>query len=100
MFRHVECGVRPPFRGGSEALWRWPPRTAPSRSCGTTRFPSVRRGSAIFVHVGTGEPTSGCVSLAAPRLAQLLRRLRPDARPLIVIGTSSEIRSPRFLCIT
>lgn len=42
-------------------------------------------GSAIFLHVGTGSATAGCVSLPADRLLKILRWLRPDRSPQIRI---------------
>ena len=92
-FRHVPCGTTPPFGGGSEALWR--------ASVGYRQFAVVEynarpivpgRGSAIFLNYDVGGPTNGCVSLPAAELVSLLRLLRPAARPLIVIGTTAEIR--------
>ncbi|MGI9004810.1 MAG: hypothetical protein ACR2FU_01165 [Streptosporangiaceae bacterium] len=50
----------------------------------TGRVPG--RGSAIFLHVGTGTATAGCVSLPRSRLLKVLRWLRPAARPRIVIS--------------
>ena len=43
-------------------------------------------GSAIFLHVSTGGPTAGCVSLPAPQLVEVLRWLDPDRGPRIVLG--------------
>ena len=51
----------------------------------TARTPGL--GSAIFLHVSTGAPTAGCVSLPAGQLVQLLRWLDPARSPRIVIGT-------------
>jgi L,D-peptidoglycan transpeptidase YkuD (ErfK/YbiS/YcfS/YnhG family) len=80
-FRHVACGTTPPFRGGSEALWR---ERAAYRAFAVVRYnaaPAVPgRGSAIFLHVSTGRPTNGCVSLDEKRLLMLLGRLRPRAQ--------------------
>ena len=91
-FRHVPCGTSPPFGGGSEALWR---ATVAYRQFAVVEYnahPVVPgRGSAIFLHDDVGGPTNGCVSLPAPELVSLLRRLRPAAHPLIVIGTTAEI---------
>jgi L,D-peptidoglycan transpeptidase YkuD (ErfK/YbiS/YcfS/YnhG family) len=42
-------------------------------------------GSAIFLHVGTGTATAGCVSLPLARLRRILRWLRPAGRPRITI---------------
>jgi L,D-peptidoglycan transpeptidase YkuD (ErfK/YbiS/YcfS/YnhG family) len=92
-FRHLPCGTRPPFGGGSEALWRG---TAAYRQFAVIEYntdPAVPgRGSAIFLHDDIGVPTEGCLSLPQPELIRLLRRLRPAAHPLIVIGTAAEIR--------
>jgi len=49
----------------------------------TARTPGL--GSAIFLHVGTGGATAGCVSLPASQLLTLLRWLRPAANPRITI---------------
>jgi L,D-peptidoglycan transpeptidase YkuD (ErfK/YbiS/YcfS/YnhG family) len=43
------------------------------------------RGSAIFLHVGPGGPTAGCVSLPEGQLLQVLRWLTPTERPQITI---------------
>jgi L,D-peptidoglycan transpeptidase YkuD (ErfK/YbiS/YcfS/YnhG family) len=84
-FQHVPCGSVPRFRGASEALWL---QTRAYRWFAVIDYnadPAVPgRGSAIFVHVDTGRPTNGCVSLPASRLVELLRWLRPGAR--IAIG--------------
>jgi L,D-peptidoglycan transpeptidase YkuD (ErfK/YbiS/YcfS/YnhG family) len=45
-------------------------------------------GSAIFLHVGTGTATAGCVSLPIGRLRTILRWLRPGARPRISISAN------------
>jgi L,D-peptidoglycan transpeptidase YkuD (ErfK/YbiS/YcfS/YnhG family) len=43
------------------------------------------RGSAIFLHVGTGTATAGCVSLPRAELIEVLRWLRPADNPRISI---------------
>jgi L,D-peptidoglycan transpeptidase YkuD (ErfK/YbiS/YcfS/YnhG family) len=43
-------------------------------------------GSAVFLHVGTGGPTGGCVSLPRAELIRVLRWLRPRASPRISIS--------------
>jgi L,D-peptidoglycan transpeptidase YkuD (ErfK/YbiS/YcfS/YnhG family) len=43
------------------------------------------RGSAIFLHVGTGGATAGCVSVSSAHMVKLLRYLRRDLRPRIAI---------------
>ena len=53
-FQHVSCGSSPPFRGGSEALWR---ATTAYRYFAVVDYNTARvpgRGSAIFLHVDTG----------------------------------------------
>jgi L,D-peptidoglycan transpeptidase YkuD (ErfK/YbiS/YcfS/YnhG family) len=50
----------------------------------TARTPG--RGSAIFLHVGTGSSTAGCVSLPRNHLISILRWLRPKNHPMIKIS--------------
>jgi L,D-peptidoglycan transpeptidase YkuD (ErfK/YbiS/YcfS/YnhG family) len=50
----------------------------------TARKPG--RGSAIFLHVGTGGATAGCVSLPVKQLLRVLRWLRPVDRPAVTIA--------------
>jgi L,D-peptidoglycan transpeptidase YkuD (ErfK/YbiS/YcfS/YnhG family) len=92
-FRHVACGTRPPFGGGSEALWQAAVAYQQFAVIEYNVHPIVPgRGSAIFLHDDLGRPTNGCVSLPQPELIRVLRWLRPAARPLIVLGTAAEIR--------
>ena len=49
----------------------------------TARTPGL--GSAIFLHVGTGGPTAGCVSLPTADLLKILRWLNPNDHPTITI---------------
>jgi L,D-peptidoglycan transpeptidase YkuD (ErfK/YbiS/YcfS/YnhG family) len=87
-FRHVPCGVRPSFRGQSEALWRISPQYRYFAVLEYNAHPVVPgRGSAIFLHVASGS-TAGCVSLPERQLVRLLEWLRPSASPLIRIGIS------------
>ena len=55
----------------------------------TARTPGL--GSAIFLHVNTGTPTAGCVTLPAGELLEILRWLNPAAAPRIAMG----VRTPR-----
>ena len=50
----------------------------------TARTPGL--GSAIFLHVGTGSATAGCVSLPRARLIKILRWLKPQNHPRIAIS--------------
>jgi L,D-peptidoglycan transpeptidase YkuD (ErfK/YbiS/YcfS/YnhG family) len=93
LFVHLPCGTTPSFGGGSEALWLATRAYAHFAVISYNANPIVPgRGSAIFLHADVGAPTNGCVSLPLPQLDALLRRLRPDASPLVVIGTESAIR--------
>jgi len=51
------------------------------------RFPAVPgKGSAFFLHVSTGKPTAGCVSVPSTDLDAVMRWLDPAKRPVIDIG--------------
>jgi L,D-peptidoglycan transpeptidase YkuD (ErfK/YbiS/YcfS/YnhG family) len=92
-FKHVRCGSSPPFRVTSEDMSRSPTAYRHLAVIAYNRYPIVPgRGSGIFLHVSTGRPTLGCVSLPLPRLLMLLQWLAPASKPLIVIGTKAEIR--------
>ena len=93
-FRHVPCGSKPPFRITSEDLSRSPTAYRYLAVIAYNTGPVVSgRGSGIFLHVSTGRPTLGCVSLPRSQLVAVLRWLRPASKPLIVIGTKARIRS-------
>jgi L,D-peptidoglycan transpeptidase YkuD (ErfK/YbiS/YcfS/YnhG family) len=55
------------------------------------RRPVYGRGSGIFLHVQSGGPTAGCISLRESDLIPVLRWMRPDTR--IVVGPVSYLRS-------
>jgi L,D-peptidoglycan transpeptidase YkuD (ErfK/YbiS/YcfS/YnhG family) len=91
-FRHVRCGLSPPFRTTSEDMSRSPTAYRHLAVIAYNTSPVVPgRGSGIFFHASTGRPTLGCVSLPLPRLIAALRWLRPTARPLIAIGTAADL---------
>jgi L,D-peptidoglycan transpeptidase YkuD (ErfK/YbiS/YcfS/YnhG family) len=95
-FRHVRCGSTPPFRTTSEDLSRSPTAYRYFAVIAYNTKPVVPgRGSGIFLHVTTGRPTLGCVSLPLPRLVATLRWLRPAASPLIAIGTAADLLGAR-----
>jgi L,D-peptidoglycan transpeptidase YkuD (ErfK/YbiS/YcfS/YnhG family) len=86
-FVHVACGTRPAFGGGSEALWRISPQYRYFAVIDYNADPVVPgRGSAIFLHVSTGRPTAGCISLPERELVRTLRWLRPGAEVRIGIS--------------
>jgi L,D-peptidoglycan transpeptidase YkuD (ErfK/YbiS/YcfS/YnhG family) len=86
-FVHVPCGTKPDFGGDSEALWRTVPSYDYFAVIAYNRHPIVPgKGSAIFLHVSSGQATAGCVSIPVDELLRILRALRPDMKPLIYIG--------------
>ena len=86
-FVHVPCGTKPDFGGGSEALWQTVPSYDYFAVIAYNRHPIVPgNGSAIFLHVSSGQPTAGCVSIPVADLLRVLRTLRPSLRPLIDIS--------------
>jgi L,D-peptidoglycan transpeptidase YkuD (ErfK/YbiS/YcfS/YnhG family) len=87
-FRHVRCGSKPPFRVTSEDMSRSPISYRHLAVIDFNTHPIVPgRGSGIFLHVSTGRPTLGCISLAQAQLVATLRWLDPAASPRIAIGT-------------
>jgi L,D-peptidoglycan transpeptidase YkuD (ErfK/YbiS/YcfS/YnhG family) len=92
-FQHVPCRTNPPFGGNSEALWTTVPDYEYFAVIDYNDNPVVAgAGSAIFLHVDTGSPTAGCVSIPESDLISVLDWLSPQADPVIVIGTDAEIR--------
>jgi len=92
-FRHVRCGSRPPFSTMGDDMSRSPTAYRHLAVIAYNMSPIVPgRGSGIFLHVSTGRPTLGCVSLPLPQLVRVLRWLRPESSPLIAIGTRASIR--------
>jgi L,D-peptidoglycan transpeptidase YkuD (ErfK/YbiS/YcfS/YnhG family) len=86
-FVHVSCGTKPDFGGGSEALWQTVPSYDYFAVIAYNHHPIVPgKGSAIFLHVSSGQPTTGCVSLPVVDLLRVLRALRPNMNPLIDIS--------------
>jgi L,D-peptidoglycan transpeptidase YkuD (ErfK/YbiS/YcfS/YnhG family) len=58
-----------------------------------TRPNGYDAGGGIWLHVDHGGPTHGCVSLPEQGMRQLLGALRPDARPLVVMGDPGFLRT-------
>jgi L,D-peptidoglycan transpeptidase YkuD (ErfK/YbiS/YcfS/YnhG family) len=56
------------------------------------------KGSAIFIHrwAGAGKPTLGCVAMPEDKVLRLLQWLDPASRPLIIMGTETELGRLRF----
>lgn len=54
------------------------------------------KGSAIFLHVwNDGDSTLGCVSMPEEMMLRILGWLDPAKKPLIIMGTESELRAMR-----
>ena len=91
-FRQLQCGAQPSFGGASEPLWKSARAYAHFAFIQYNVHPAVPGlGSGIFIHDDHGGPTNGCVSLPPAELVTLLRWLRPNLHPLVVIGTRAEI---------
>ena len=55
------------------------------------------KGSAIFLHVWKGgESTLGCVSMSEEMILKILAWLDPAKKPLIIMGTESELGTLSF----
>jgi L,D-peptidoglycan transpeptidase YkuD (ErfK/YbiS/YcfS/YnhG family) len=72
--------------GASEALWRTYPAYRYFAVIGYNSPATPGRGSAIFLHEGTGGPTAGCVSLGHADLVRVLRWIDPRYSPRIVVS--------------
>ncbi|MEV7677829.1 L,D-transpeptidase family protein [Streptomyces sp. NPDC088341] len=57
-----------------------------------TRPLGAEKGGGIWLHVDHGGPTEGCVSLPRGRMKELLRRLDPGKRPVVVMGDAESLR--------
>ncbi len=91
-FQRVPCGEAPPFAGDSEPLWEEGNAYPSFAFIEYNTSPVVPgAGSAIFLHATLGYATEGCVSLPLAELDDVLRWLKPEADPLIVMGPASEI---------
>jgi L,D-peptidoglycan transpeptidase YkuD (ErfK/YbiS/YcfS/YnhG family) len=87
-FVHVGCGTTPSFGGDSEPLWEVRPQYDYFAVIEYNHSPVVPgRGSAIFLHVSIGAPTTGCVAIPRVDLLRVLRSLRPSLHPMIDIST-------------
>ncbi|HEX2773488.1 MAG TPA: L,D-transpeptidase family protein [Micromonosporaceae bacterium] len=97
--RHVRCApYKCPFRvtGHSERLINYPAPYAWAIDLGYNENPIVvGKGSAFFLHVGTGGPTAGCVSLPASQVLSLMKWLRPGAKVTIGIGWRAYVLVPQ-----
>ena len=54
------------------------------------------KGSAIFLHEwNDGDSTLGCVAMSEEMILKILRWLDPAKKPMIIMGTESELRAMR-----
>jgi L,D-peptidoglycan transpeptidase YkuD (ErfK/YbiS/YcfS/YnhG family) len=88
-FQRIGCGRRPPFKVTTPDMSRDRTAYAYLAVIQFNMNPIVPgRGSGIFLHVQTGSPTNGCVSLPRAQLVRVLRWLSPTASPRISINLS------------
>jgi L,D-peptidoglycan transpeptidase YkuD (ErfK/YbiS/YcfS/YnhG family) len=86
-FQRIGCGRRPPFKTTTPDMSKDRRAYAYLAVVEFNMHPVVPgRGSGIFLHVQTGSPTNGCISLPRAQLLRILRWLSPSASPRIVIG--------------
>lgn len=86
--RHVKQVLSP--GGGSENLYYAGPAYAHAVVIDYNTAPVVKgAGSGFFLHVSTGAPTAGCVSVSATQLNTIMRWLDPRAHPRISIGVGA-----------
>ena len=88
----TDCAANP-FGGDTECLWT---ETVAYQYFAVINFnpapTSNPIGSGVFLHVSTGGPTAGCVSLGVGDLLSVLRWLNPADDPAIVEGPDDVIR--------
>jgi L,D-peptidoglycan transpeptidase YkuD (ErfK/YbiS/YcfS/YnhG family) len=85
-FLRVGCDRPPPFKVTTPDMSKDRTAYAHLAVIEFNMRPIVRgRGSGIFLHVQTGGPTNGCVSLRRRDLVRVLRWLSPSAAPRIAI---------------
>jgi L,D-peptidoglycan transpeptidase YkuD (ErfK/YbiS/YcfS/YnhG family) len=82
---NTDCAHNP-FGGDTECLWREPTPYAYFAVINFNIPATGPYGSAIFLHVGTADPTAGCVSIAQTTLVRILDWLRPADHPRIVLA--------------
>ena len=93
-FQHLPCGAKPAFGANSEALWRTIPAYDYFAVIDYNVAPVVPgRGSGIFLHLSTGGPTAGCVSIDKGPLLEVFRWMRPTRHPAIVISLQANLAS-------
>ena len=86
---HQVCSANCPFNTGTPnaRLYYVAPQYDLAVVIDYNRTPVVQgAGSGIFLHVTAGRPTNGCISVALPDLARVMRWLNPAAHPRILIG--------------
>jgi L,D-peptidoglycan transpeptidase YkuD (ErfK/YbiS/YcfS/YnhG family) len=88
-FRRLGCGVRPPFRVTTPDMSKEHRAYVHLAVIEFNMHPVVPgRGSAIFLHAQTGNPTNGCISLRRADLVRVLRWLSPSPLPWIGVTVS------------
>lgn len=97
-FVHVACGVSPAFASWSEPLWTetlaYPYLAVIQFNLNPIRSGATALGSGIFLHSWVGGATNGCVAIHEAELVRVLRWLKPSDRPVVEIGTNSQVTPP------
>jgi L,D-peptidoglycan transpeptidase YkuD (ErfK/YbiS/YcfS/YnhG family) len=82
-----------PFGGDTECLWQESFAYQYFAVIGFNPAPTSNPiGSGVFLHVGAGGSTAGCVSLSDSNLVSVLRWLNPSASPLIIEAPDDVLR--------
>ncbi len=87
---HYRCASNCPFdAGASENLYRIGYIYTYAVVMDYNRNP-VRpgAGSAFFLHVSEGKPTTGCISIPKDQVVSIMRWLDPAANPRILVGVA------------
>lgn len=90
---HQVCVTNCPFRTGSPnaQLFYVRPQYDLAIVIDYNRFPArPGAGSGFFLHVTSGRPTNGCISVAEEDMVALLRWLDPRQHPRILIGVGTQ----------
>jgi L,D-peptidoglycan transpeptidase YkuD (ErfK/YbiS/YcfS/YnhG family) len=61
----------------------------------TTEPADTSAGGGIFLHVGNGKPTAGCIAIPRSQMKTLMRWLDPALDPVLVVGPRDEITELR-----
>lgn len=85
---HYRCSRNCPFdTSAGENLYRVGYMYTHAVVMDYNRSPVLRgAGSAFFLHVTEGKATTGCIAIPKPDLVSIMRWLKPEADPRILVG--------------